>query len=147
MVNLGKVKYDANMEGMMRLPIHRSEVSSEPGSIVALHLRHMRCRDRSQPNWNGVLDVSGYPAPGDKYSLGGFSYLHGQRLSFSTCPGEDHLGPMYDDGTFMNKSVPEIDVFEPTVFRGKGTVQCELRVVQHTEIFIAPDPTITKPNL
>ncbi|KAF9643976.1 hypothetical protein BDM02DRAFT_3157314 [Thelephora ganbajun] len=44
--------------------------------------------------------------------LGDFSYLPDQRLSRCTCPCEDHPGPMYDGGTFVGRSTPEIDVFE-----------------------------------
>jgi len=69
---------------------------------------------------HGVPDVSLYP--GDKYNLGDFSYLPGQRLSRCTCPGEEHPGPMHSDGTFVGRSAPEIDVFEATTEDQVGAV-------------------------
>ena len=43
------------------------------------------------------------------------SYLPGQRLSRCTCPGESHPGPIHEDGTYVGRSAPEIDVFEATI--------------------------------
>jgi beta-glucan synthesis-associated protein KRE6 len=36
--------------------------------------------------------------------------------------GESHPGPKHDDGTYVGRSAPEIDVFEATVGGGKGIV-------------------------
>ena len=47
----------------------------------------------------------------------GFSYLSGQKLSRCTCPGSNHPGPVHDDGTYVGRSAPEIDVFEASVVR------------------------------
>ncbi|KAF7300816.1 GH16 domain-containing protein [Mycena kentingensis (nom. inval.)] len=46
---------------------------------------------------------------------GSLSYQPGQRLSRCTCPGESHPGPVHDDGTFVGRSAPEIDVFEAQI--------------------------------
>lgn len=54
--------------------------------------------ENGDPSYNGVL-----------------SYLPGQRLSRCTCPGESHPGPMHDDGTYVGRSAPEIDMFEAQV--------------------------------
>lgn len=57
--------------------------------------------ENGDPSYNGVL-----------------SYLPGQRLSRCTCPGESHPGPMHDDGTYVGRSAPEIDMFEAQVSDG-----------------------------
>lgn len=43
------------------------------------------------------------------------SFLPGQRLSRCTCEGESHPGPKHEDGTYVGRSAPEIDVFEAQV--------------------------------
>ncbi|KAJ6450985.1 beta-glucan synthesis-associated [Mycena vulgaris] len=45
---------------------------------------------------------------------GELSYLGGQRLSRCTCAGESHPGPIHEDGTYVGRSAPEIDIL---VFR------------------------------
>lgn len=40
------------------------------------------------------------------------SYLPGQRLSRCTCDGESHPGPKHNDGSYVGRSAPEIDMFE-----------------------------------
>lgn len=52
---------------------------------------------------------------GDRAYGGALSYLPGQRLSRCTCGGESHPGPKHDDGTYVGRSAPEIDVFEAQV--------------------------------
>ena len=52
---------------------------------------------------------------GDKSHGDVLSYLPGQRLSRCTCPGESHPGPIHEDGTYVGRSAPEIDVFEATI--------------------------------
>ena len=93
--------------------------------------------------------------PGDKSNLGDFSDLPGQRLSCCTCPGEGHPGLTHDDGTFVGRSAPEIDVFEATIEGGQGAVsQSGQRApfnvgyewFNTTENFIVPDPTVTELN-
>ena len=50
------------------------------------------------PNFNNVL-----------------SYQPGQRLSSCTCPGEVHPGPQNQNGSYVGRAAPEIDVFEAQV--------------------------------
>ena len=113
------------------------------------------CDVGTVPNqtFNGVPDLSLYP--GDQYNLGDFSYLPGQRLSRCTCPGEEHPGPTHDDGTFVGRSAPEIDVFEATVQGGQGAVSqsgqwapfnAGYEWFNTTQNFVVPDPTVTELN-
>ncbi len=46
---------------------------------------------------------------------GALSFLEGQRLSRCTCPGESHPGPVHQDGTYVGRAAPEIDMFEAQV--------------------------------
>ena len=63
--------------------------------------------------------VGGLPAAatvdGDKGKGGVLSYLPGQRLSRCTCDGESHPGPKHQDGSYVGRSAPEIDVFEAQI--------------------------------
>ena len=52
---------------------------------------------------------------GDASQNGVLSFLPGQRLSRCTCTGESHPGPVHEDGTFVGRSAPEIDIFEAQV--------------------------------
>lgn len=59
---------------------------------------------------------------GDHAYGGALSYLPGQRLSRCTCDGEEHPGPKHDDGTYVGRSAPEIDVFEAQIGGGDSPV-------------------------
>jgi hypothetical protein len=48
--------------------------------------------------------------------------LPGQRLSACTCPGESHPGPVHQDGSFVGRSAPEIDLFEALIAGTRGQV-------------------------
>lgn len=48
--------------------------------------------------------------------------LPGQRLSACTCPGESHPGPVHQDGSYVGRSAPEIDLFEALVDGKRGQV-------------------------
>jgi hypothetical protein len=50
------------------------------------------------------------------------SLLPGQRLSACTCPGESHPGPKRQDGSYVGRSAPEIDLFEALVDGNRGQV-------------------------
>jgi hypothetical protein len=50
------------------------------------------------------------------------SMLPGQRLSACTCPGESHPGPQRQDGSFVGRSSPEIDLFEALISGKRGQV-------------------------
>ena len=49
---------------------------------------------------------------GDKGFDGVLSFAPGQRLSRCTCPGESHPGPVHENGEYVGRSAPEIDMFE-----------------------------------
>ncbi|RPD63538.1 glycoside hydrolase family 16 protein [Lentinus tigrinus ALCF2SS1-6] len=51
----------------------------------------------------------------DPYNDGALSYQPGQRLSRCTCPGESHPGPQHENGEYVGRSAPEIDMFEAQV--------------------------------
>ncbi|KAM5537994.1 hypothetical protein V8D89_008470 [Ganoderma adspersum] len=51
----------------------------------------------------------------DEGNGGALSHLLGQRLSRCTCPGESHPGPMHENGEYVGRSAPEIDMFEAQV--------------------------------
>ena len=62
---------------------------------------------------------------------------------------------MHDDGTFVGRSAPEIDIFEATVERRKGAVSqsgqwapfnAGYEWFNTTDNIIIPDPTITTLN-
>jgi len=92
---------------------------------------------------------------GDRYHDFAFSYLPGQKLSRCSCPGEDHPGPKHDDGTFVGRSAPEIDIFEATTEGPNGAVSqsgqwapfnADYQWFNTTDNLIIPDPTITVLN-
>lgn len=72
---------------------------------------------------NQTIDGSPVAATvnGDKGKGGVLSYLPGQKLSRCTCKNSNdggllvHPGPIHDDGTFVGRAAPEIDVFEAQV--------------------------------
>ena len=51
----------------------------------------------------------------DEHHGGALSYLPGQRLSRCTCLGESHPGPVHENGEYVGRSAPEIDMFEAQV--------------------------------
>lgn len=68
----------------------------------------------SSPDYLGVPAIP--PEDGDFRNLGHLSYLPGQRLSACTCPDDpDHPGPRHENGSFVGRGAPEIDMFEAAV--------------------------------
>jgi hypothetical protein len=75
--------------------------------------------------------MNGLPTGGSNTGLDpktdfALSYMQGQRLSRCTCPGESHPGPVHEDGTYVGRSAPEIDIFEAQVRRrgyGRGDLE------------------------
>ncbi|ODO06113.1 glucosidase [Cryptococcus wingfieldii CBS 7118] len=60
---------------------------------------------------------------GDPNNGNELSYLPGQRLSSCTCENDPHHpGPKHEDGTWVGRSAPEIDIFEATIEDRKGKV-------------------------
>ncbi|KAF9029774.1 glycoside hydrolase family 16 protein [Panaeolus papilionaceus] len=93
MGNLGRAGYGASLEGMWPYTYDSCDVGTAPNQTL-----------------NGLPYLA--TTDGDHAYGGALSYLPGQRLSRCTCQGEDHPGPIHDDGTFVGRSAPEIDVFE-----------------------------------
>ncbi|PPQ64628.1 hypothetical protein CVT24_008365 [Panaeolus cyanescens] len=93
MGNLGRAGYGASLEGMWPYTYDTCDVGTAPNQTL-----------------NGLPYLA--TTDGDHAYGGALSYLPGQRLSRCTCPGEDHPGPLHDDGTYVGRSAPEIDVFE-----------------------------------
>ncbi|KAF7310776.1 GH16 domain-containing protein [Mycena chlorophos] len=92
---------------------------------------------------------------GDPSADGALSYLPGQRLSRCTCKGESHPGPVHEDGTFVGRSAPEIDVLEAQITNKVGQVSQsgqwapfnnEYRWFNTTDNLIIPDPEISALN-
>jgi len=79
---------------------------------------------------------------GDQAYGGALSYLPGQRLSRCTCGGESHPGPKHDDGTYVGRSAPEIDVFEAQVGGHPGTGEvsqsAQWAVSQNRDFIVIP---------
>lgn len=136
MGNLGRAGYGASLEGMWPYTYDTCDVGTVPNQT-----------------YHGLPDVSLYP--GDQYNLGDFSYLPGQRLSRCTCPGEEHPGPKHNDGTFVGRSAPEIDIFEATTQADRGAVSqsgqwapfnAGYEWFNTTQNLIIPDTTVTQLN-
>ncbi|KAH7106766.1 beta-glucan synthesis-associated protein SKN1 [Auriculariales sp. MPI-PUGE-AT-0066] len=97
MGNLGRAGYGASLEGMW------------PYSA------YDECDAGTLPNQTMPGDPT-IPTNGDKRFEGRLSFLPGQRLSRCTCKDDtSHPGPKHDDGTWVGRSSPEIDIFEATV--------------------------------
>ncbi|KDR83974.1 hypothetical protein GALMADRAFT_236526 [Galerina marginata CBS 339.88] len=96
MGNLGRAGYGASLEGMWPYTYDTCDVGTAPNQT------------RNGEPIAAVLD-------GDHAYGGALSYLPGQKLSRCTCDGESHPGPKHDDGTYVGRSAPEIDVLEAQV--------------------------------
>jgi len=92
MGNLGRAGYGASLDGMWPYTYDSCDVGTLPHQIL-----------------------DGLPAAATVNGSTPLSYLPGQRLSRCTCDGESHPGPKHNDGTFVGRGAPEIDVFEGQV--------------------------------
>ncbi|KAI0271415.1 beta-glucan synthesis-associated [Gloeopeniophorella convolvens] len=103
MGNLGRAGYGASLEGMWPYSYDSCDVGT-----VANQTKDglpLAATENGDPNNGGVL-----------------SFLPGQKLSRCTCPGGSHPGPMHDDGTFVGRSAPELDMFEAVAGEDFGSV-------------------------
>lgn len=103
MGNLGRAGYGASLEGMWPYTYDACDVGTVANQTV-----------------NGLpsaATVNGDPANG-----GVLSFLPGQRLSRCTCSGESHPGPVHEDGTYVGRSAPEIDMFEALIGPNGGQI-------------------------
>ncbi|KAI0825016.1 glycoside hydrolase family 16 protein [Trametes gibbosa] len=101
MGNLGRAGYGASLDGMWPYTYDSCDVGTAPNQTIQ------------------GLPISA-TINGDTGNGGVLSYLPGQRLSRCTCPGESHPGPVHENGEYVGRSAPEIDMFEAQV-GGAGT--------------------------
>ncbi|KAG0141298.1 hypothetical protein CROQUDRAFT_51909 [Cronartium quercuum f. sp. fusiforme G11] len=104
MGNLGRAGYGASLDGTWPYSYDTCDIGTLP--------------NQTDPKTGGPPAVT---TMGDPYHNNDLSYLPGQRLSRCTCPSVSgpnyHPGPKHNDGTFVGRSAPEIDVLEATVDR------------------------------
>nr|GAT47829.1 predicted protein [Mycena chlorophos] len=136
MGNLGRAGYGASLDGMWPYTYDACDVGTAPNQTL-----------------NGLPLSS--TINGDPSADGALSYLPGQRLSRCTCKGESHPGPVHEDGTFVGRSAPEIDVLEAQITNKVGQVSQsgqwapfnnEYRWFNTTDNLIIPDPEISALN-
>ncbi|KAJ7489436.1 beta-glucan synthesis-associated [Mycena latifolia] len=105
MGNLGRAGYGASLDGTWPYTYDACDVGTTPNQTRNdLPEIALTSGDTNEP-YNGEL-----------------SYLPGQRLSRCTCAGESHPGPVHEDGTYVGRAAPEIDVFEAQISDGTGSV-------------------------
>ncbi|KAI0917183.1 hypothetical protein AcW1_007556 [Taiwanofungus camphoratus] len=133
MGNLGRTGYGASLEGMWPFSYDSCDVGTAPNQTK-----------------NGLPIAA--TENGDQYNGGVLSYQPGQRLSRCSCPGSSHPGPMHDDGTFVGRSAPEIDIFEATIASTGGQVSQSSQWAPYNEQYLwhntsetllITDPTVT----
>ncbi|EIM81775.1 glycoside hydrolase family 16 protein [Stereum hirsutum FP-91666 SS1] len=103
MGNLGRAGYGATLDGMWPYTYDACDV----GTVA----------NQTKDGLPTAATING-----DSSYDGVLSYLGGQRLSRCTCSGESHPGPMHDDGTYVGRSAPEIDMFEAQITDDLGYV-------------------------
>ncbi|KAG6817859.1 hypothetical protein H0H87_001691 [Tephrocybe sp. NHM501043] len=104
MGNLGRAGYGASLEGMWPYTYDACDVGTAPHQVL-----------NGEPY---AATIDGDPSYGDA-----LSFLPGQKLSRCTCPDDTtHPGPKHNDGTFVGRAAPEIDVFEAQVHEGVYSV-------------------------
>ncbi|RPD55804.1 glycoside hydrolase family 16 protein [Lentinus tigrinus ALCF2SS1-7] len=96
MGNLGRAGYGASLDGMWPYTYDACDVGTAPNQTL-----------------NG-LPVAALSDNDDGHD-GALSYQPGQRLSRCTCPGESHPGPAHENGEYVGRSAPEIDMFEAQI--------------------------------
>ncbi|KAJ7786147.1 glycoside hydrolase family 16 protein, partial [Mycena metata] len=136
MGNLGRAGFGASLEGMWPYTYDSCDVGTAPNQTV-----------NSLPE---AATVGGDPGVG-----GALSFLPGQRLSRCTCNGEPHPGPVHEDGSYVGRSAPEIDIFEAQISNGAGQVSQsaqwgpfnnEYIWFNTSDNLIIPDPSISVLN-
>ncbi|KAI0756923.1 glycoside hydrolase family 16 protein [Daedaleopsis nitida] len=96
MGNLGRAGYGASLEGTWPYTYDACDIGTLKNQTL-----------------NG-LPVAAL-TDNDPSSGGSLSYQPGQRLSRCTCPGESHPGPVHENGEYVGRAAPEIDVFEAQI--------------------------------
>ncbi|KZT06001.1 glycoside hydrolase family 16 protein [Laetiporus sulphureus 93-53] len=103
MGNLGRAGYGASLEGMWPYSYDSCDVGTAPNQTK--NGQPVAATKNGDPDYGGAL-----------------SYLPGQRLSRCSCPGSSHPGPKHDDGTYVGRAAPEIDIFEAQITATGGQV-------------------------
>ncbi|KAK7462987.1 hypothetical protein VKT23_007568 [Stygiomarasmius scandens] len=102
MGNLGRAGYGASLEGMWPYSYDSCDVGTLP---------------------NQTLNGGPPAALTSGQDISSLSFLPGQRLSRCTCAGESHPGPIHkEDGSYVGRSAPEIDIIEAQVENEIGHV-------------------------
>ena len=97
MGNLGRAGYGGTLDGLWPYSYDSCDVGTLPNQTL---------------NGEPALTTTDGD-PDHDYAL---SYLPGQRLSSCTCPDDaNHPGPKRDNGSFVGRAAPEIDMLEATV--------------------------------
>jgi beta-glucanase (GH16 family) len=104
--NLGRAGYGASLEGLWPYSYDSCDVGTLPNQTL-----------------NGQPLAATNSGPQDEPYLGALSYLTGQRLSRCTCANENHPGPVHEDGTYVGRSAPEIDIFEAQMQDEEGELK------------------------
>ncbi|KAJ7740934.1 glycoside hydrolase family 16 protein [Mycena maculata] len=104
MGNLGRAGYGASLDGTW-YTYDSCDVGTAPNQTL-----------------NGLPAIATTSGDTNEPYNGELSYLAGQRLSRCTCQGESHPGPVHEDGTYVGRSAPEIDVFEAQIGDTGGAV-------------------------
>lgn len=105
MGNLGRAGYGASVDGMWPYSYDSCDVGTLPNQTYPGTQTPLAALENGDPDHNNVL-----------------SMLPGQRLSACTCPGESHPGPVHQNGSFVGRSAPEIDLFEALIDGNRGQV-------------------------
>ncbi|KAJ7717021.1 glycoside hydrolase family 16 protein [Mycena metata] len=100
MGNLGRAGYGATLDGMWPYSYDSCDVGTTPNQTL----------NGGPP---AALDTG--PGPKGAVTGGELSFLPGQRLSRCTCHGESHPGPVHEDGSYVGRSAPEIDILEAQI--------------------------------
>lgn len=106
MGNLGRAGYGASLQGTWPYSYDACDI----GTLA--NQTDPATQDPDQP-YLGDCQFN------QKHNSKSLSFLPGQRLSACTCPGEDHPGPQFANGSFGGRMAPEIDLFEAQL-NGQG---------------------------
>ncbi|KAF7326181.1 GH16 domain-containing protein [Mycena kentingensis (nom. inval.)] len=98
MGNLGRAGYGATLDGTWPYSYDACDAGAAP--------------NQSYPDTSPLAPG---PAGATLPDGSALSFQPGQRLSRCVCAGESHPGPVHDDGTFVGRSAPEIDIFEAQI--------------------------------
>ncbi|KAJ6571989.1 glycoside hydrolase family 16 protein [Mycena capillaripes] len=137
--NLGRAGHGATLDGMWPYTYDACDVGTAPNQT-----------------FNNLPEIALTSGSRDKPYNGELSYLSGQRLSRCTCPGESHPGPIHQDGTYVGRSAPEIDIYEAQIQDGEGAVSQSGQWAPFnagyvwyntSDNLVIPDPSISAQNL